>query len=291
MRCPALSGAERGVPRDTGNCPGRTRSGEVGNGRSNPAARGESRPAKGPPRSPSPRVGEEARVENTRGLSAGAQPSLVPGSRCRRSPEPPRGAVPRACSAGSGRLDGAGGRAGVWAPIMKIPLLVSTGILLVALLPCQECRALSKSPAPAPGALHQPDFFQQQQQQQQQTLPVLLRMGEEYFLRLGNLHKRPVGSFSASSSSTSHLHPEASASNFFRAAVQQLQQLPERSPGSREEGEAEGEAVEREKRSEEPPISLDLTFHLLREVLEMARAEQLAQQAHSNRKLMEIIGK
>ncbi|NXQ28163.1 CRF protein, partial [Alaudala cheleensis] len=175
---------------------------------------------------------------------------------------------------------------------MKIPLLVSTGILLVALLPCQECRALSKSPAPAPGALQQPDFFQQQQQQQQQqqTLPVLLRMGEEYFLRLGNLHKRPAGSFSASSS-TSHLQPEASASNFFRAAVQQLQQLPERSPGNREDGEAEGETVEREKRSEEPPISLDLTFHLLREVLEMARAEQLAQQAHSNRKLMEIIGK
>ncbi|NXT34071.1 CRF protein, partial [Pelecanoides urinatrix] len=175
---------------------------------------------------------------------------------------------------------------------MKIPLLVSTGILLVALLPCQECRALSKSPVAAHGALHQPDFFQQQQQlQQQQTLPVLLRMGEEYFLRLGNLNKRPVGSFSASSSSTSHLQPEASASNFFRAAVQQLQQLPERSLGSPEEGEAEGEAVEREKRSEEPPISLDLTFHLLREVLEMARAEQLAQQAHSNRKLMEIIGK
>ncbi|OPJ83523.1 corticoliberin [Patagioenas fasciata] len=171
---------------------------------------------------------------------------------------------------------------------MKIPLLVSTGILLVALLPCQECRALSKSPIAPHGALHQPDFFQQQQQQ---TLPVLLRMGEEYFLRLGNLNKRPVGSFSASSSSTSHLQPEASASNFFREAVQELQQLPERSLGSPEEGEGEGEAVEREKRSEEPPISLDLTFHLLREVLEMARAEQLAQQAHSNRKLMEIIGK
>ncbi|NXG78390.1 CRF protein, partial [Baryphthengus martii] len=172
---------------------------------------------------------------------------------------------------------------------MKIPLLVSTGILLVALLPCQECRALSKSPVAAHGALHQPDFFQQQQQQQ--TLPVLLRMGEEYFLRLGNLNKRPVGSFSASSISAGHLQPEASASNFFRAPVPQLPQLPERSPGSPEEDEAEGEAVEREKRSEEPPISLDLTFHLLREVLEMARAEQLAQQAHSNRKLMEIIGK
>ncbi|NXR07786.1 CRF protein, partial [Semnornis frantzii] len=170
---------------------------------------------------------------------------------------------------------------------MKIPLLVSTGILLVALLPCQECRALNKSPGAAHGALPQPDFLQQQQQQQQ-TLPVLLRMGEEYFLRLGNLNKRPVGSFSTSSISTSHLQPEASASNFFRAAVPEL---PERSLGTPEEGEAEGEAVEREKRSEEPPISLDLTFHLLREVLEMARAEQLAQQAHSNRKLMEIIGK
>ncbi|XP_069710272.1 corticoliberin [Phaenicophaeus curvirostris] len=173
---------------------------------------------------------------------------------------------------------------------MKIPLLVSTGILLVSLLPCQECRALGESPAPARGAPRQPDYLQQRQRRQQ-TLPVLLRVGEEYFLRLGNLDRRPAGSFSASSSSAGHLQPEASASNFFGAAVRQLEQLPEGSPGTPEEGEAEGEAVEREKRSEEPPISLDLTFHLLREVLEMARAEQLAQQAHSNRKLMEIIGK
>ncbi|NWH73268.1 CRF protein, partial [Piaya cayana] len=173
---------------------------------------------------------------------------------------------------------------------MKIPLLVSTGILLVSLLPCQECRALGESPAPAREAPRQPEYFQQRQRRQQ-TLPVLLRVGEEYFLRLGNLDKRPAGSFSASSSGAGRLQPEASASNFFGAAVRQLEQLPEGSPGTPEEGEGEGEAVEREKRSEEPPISLDLTFHLLREVLEMARAEQLAQQAHSNRKLMEIIGK
>ncbi|NXD08457.1 CRF protein, partial [Nothocercus nigrocapillus] len=167
---------------------------------------------------------------------------------------------------------------------MKLQLLVSTGMLLVALLPCQECRALSKSPAAAP---RQPDFFPQQQQQpqpqqqQQQTLPVLLRMGEEYFLRLGNLDRRPAASLPASSSATGHQPPEGVA-DLVRAAA------PERSPGS---PAGDAEAVEREKRSEEPPISLDLTFHLLREVLEMARAEQLAQQAHSNRKLMEIIGK
>ncbi|XP_035988903.1 corticoliberin-like [Fundulus heteroclitus] len=48
---------------------------------------------------------------------------------------------------------------------------------------------------------------------------------------------------------------------------------------------------EKMRRSEEPPLSLDLTFHLLREVLEMARAEQLAQQADSNRRMMDSYGK
>ncbi|XP_039192541.1 corticoliberin [Crotalus tigris] len=191
---------------------------------------------------------------------------------------------------------------------MKIQLLVSTGILLVALQPCHECRTLSKSGPAAPAAssaLQQLDF-----QEQPQSLPILLRMGEEYFLRLGSLRKNPAaaaaaagGSFStttSTSTSSSHLATSSSAGNFFRAVVEQLQQLQhfqERSlEGATDSwgGEDDGahlEATEKEKRSEEPPISLDLTFHLLREVLEMARAEQLAQQAHSNRKLMEIIGK
>lgn len=58
-----------------------------------------------------------------------------------------------------------------------------------------------------------------------------------------------------------------------------------------EEEKEEEEAEEKGKRSDEPPISLDLTFHLLREVLEMARAEQMAQQADSNRKMMDTFGK
>ncbi|XP_013920669.1 PREDICTED: corticoliberin [Thamnophis sirtalis] len=190
---------------------------------------------------------------------------------------------------------------------MKIQLLVSTGILLVVLQPCHECRTLSKGAPAAPAAssaLQQLDF-----QEQPQSLPILLRMGEEYFLRLGSLRKNPAapaaaaGSFSSTTStstSSSHLATSASAGNFFRAVVQQLQQLQHFQERSLEgapdswDGEDDGthlQATEKEKRSEEPPISLDLTFHLLREVLEMARAEQLAQQAHSNRKLMEIIGK
>uniref|UniRef100_A0A8D3EEN8 Corticotropin-releasing factor domain-containing protein n=1 Tax=Scophthalmus maximus TaxID=52904 RepID=A0A8D3EEN8_SCOMX len=66
---------------------------------------------------------------------------------------------------------------------------------------------------------------------------------------------------------------------------------PDLSSSSSSEEEEEEEAGEKRKRSDEPPISLDLTFHLLREVLELARAEQIALQAHSNRKMMDTFGK
>ncbi|KAL2766766.1 corticoliberin preproprotein [Daubentonia madagascariensis] len=197
---------------------------------------------------------------------------------------------------------------------MRLPLLVSAAVLLVALLPCPPCRALL-SRGPVAGARQAPqspqqrlDFFQPPPQperpQQPQPRPVLLRMGEEYFLRLGNLDKSPAAPLSPAASllasgSGGRPAPDQAAANFFRVLLQQLL-LPRRSldsPAGLAERGAENalgghqEAPERERRSEEPPISLDLTFHLLREVLEMARAEQLAQQAHSNRKLMEIIGK
>lgn len=190
------------------------------------------------------------------------------------------------------------------APTMRLRLLVSAGILLVALSPCPPCRALlSRGPVPgAPRAPQPLNFVQPEQPQQPQ--PVLVRLGEEYFLRLGNLNRSPAARLSPDStplsagrgSRPSH---DLAAANFFRVLLQQLQ-MPPRSLDSRAGPEERGAedalgghqgALERERRSEEPPISLDLTFHLLREVLEMARAEQLAQQAHSNRKLMEIIGK
>nr|AAP20883.1 corticotropin-releasing hormone precursor [Spea hammondii] len=165
---------------------------------------------------------------------------------------------------------------------MKFQLWVSIGILLVSLLPCYECRAFTKSSASSAGA--PPPLLPEYQ-------PFLLRMGEEYFLRLGNLHK-----YSPSLLGGSRL-PESLAGNFVRD-VQQLQPTQwngQQGLGASDRAESpyssQEEATERGKRAEEPPISLDLTFHLLREVLEMARAEQIAQQAHSNRKLMDIIGK
>ncbi|XP_054446016.1 corticoliberin [Pteronotus mesoamericanus] len=196
---------------------------------------------------------------------------------------------------------------------MRLPLLVSAGVLLLALLPCAPCRALLIR-GPGPGSrqasqLPQPlDFFQPppqpQQPQQPQSRPVQLRMGEEYFLRQGNPNKSPAATLWSASvpiagRSGRRPSPDQAADNFFRLLL--LQQSQRRRPLDSLSGPAgrgaesalggRQEAPEKERRSEEAPISLDLTFHLLREVLELARAEQLAQQAHSNRKLMEIVGK
>lgn len=47
----------------------------------------------------------------------------------------------------------------------------------------------------------------------------------------------------------------------------------------------------RSKRFHTKPNSLDLTFHLLRELLGMAKAQKMAQQAEMNRLIMQSVGK
>ncbi|XP_036377901.1 corticoliberin-1-like [Megalops cyprinoides] len=166
---------------------------------------------------------------------------------------------------------------------MKLNFLASSVVLLIALLPRYECRAIESQGAVQPDPGPQSDLLQQ-------SLPILVRLGEEYFVRLGNAnHNSPE--------STPNVSPDASAATINRALQLRLtQRLLQGKVGNISRFVSSyanqlDDSMERGKRSEEPPISLDLTFHLLREVLEMARAEQLAQQAHSNRKMMEIIGK
>lgn len=45
------------------------------------------------------------------------------------------------------------------------------------------------------------------------------------------------------------------------------------------------------KRNGDPPISIDLTFHLLRNMIEMARIENQREQAELNRKYLDEVGK
>ncbi|KAM7399953.1 hypothetical protein PAMA_004575 [Pampus argenteus] len=113
--------------------------------------------------------------------------------------------------------------------------------------------------------------------------PLLLRLGEEFSLRLDG--GRPF-----SSAAAPVLLSPSSYSSSAMALLQLTQRLLQSRPEQQQEEVVE-EAKEKEKRFDEPPISLDLTFHLLREVLDMARAEQIAQQADSNRKMMDSFGK
>lgn len=174
-----------------------------------------------------------------------------------------------------------------WYPEMKLNLFGTTVILLVAFLPRYECRAI-ESPG---GALRLPaPQLQNSQQQQQQSGPILERLGEEYFIRLGN---GDSNSFPSSS-----LYPGGSP-DIYNRALQQLQltrRLLQGKVGNIRAlisgfGDHGEESMERGRRSEDPPISLDLTFHLLREMMEMSKAEQLAQQAQNNRRMMELFGK
>ncbi|XP_028996605.1 urotensin 1 [Betta splendens] len=58
-----------------------------------------------------------------------------------------------------------------------------------------------------------------------------------------------------------------------------------------DEDEAVRAAAQLLKRSEEPPLSIDLTFHLLRNMIQMAKMESQREQAQLNRKVLDEIGK
>ncbi|XP_026148190.1 corticoliberin-like [Mastacembelus armatus] len=168
---------------------------------------------------------------------------------------------------------------------MKLNLLGTTVILLVAFLPRYECRAIE-----SPGsALRVPAPQIPNSQQQQQSGPILERLGEEYFIRLGNGNSNSFPSAA--------MYPGGSPAIYNRALQLQLtRRLLQGNVGNIRAlisgfGDRGDESMERGRRSEDPPISLDLTFHLLREMMEMSKAEQLAQQAQNNRRMMELFGK
>ncbi|KAM9333482.1 corticotropin releasing hormone b [Pholidichthys leucotaenia] len=171
---------------------------------------------------------------------------------------------------------------------MKLNLLGTTVILLVAFLPRYECRAIESPGGPLRVPALQPQNSQVQQLEEQPA-PILERLGEEYFIRLGN--------GDSNSSPPASVYPGGSPSTYNRALQLQLtRRLLQGKVGNIRAlisglGDRGEESMERGRRSEDPPISLDLTFHLLREMMEMSRAEQLAQQAQNNRRMMELFGK
>ncbi|KAL3989198.1 hypothetical protein ACER0C_013516 [Sarotherodon galilaeus] len=143
---------------------------------------------------------------------------------------------------------------------MKLNVLLWLAALLGAVLP----RSADSRPAAAPA------------DRCLLTRPLLLHLGQELSLRMGGGSAAP--------------ELLSSSSSAVKWALLQLTRRLLQARAEQQQDEEE-EAGEKGKRSDEPPISLDLTFHLLREVLEMARAEQIAQQADSNRMIMDTFGK
>lgn len=119
------------------------------------------------------------------------------------------------------------------------------------------------------------------------VLPILMRLGEEYFIRWDE-PKQSLLAFEQSSPQAT-THNRALQLQFTQGLLQE--EIDELGNVLTDRFIQLANSAERKRRGDEPPISLDLTFHLLREVLEIARAEQLAQQASNNRKLMDFFGK
>lgn len=71
-----------------------------------------------------------------------------------------------------------------------------------------------------------------------------------------------------------------------------LRLLPPRDHDVEDEEEALRTATQQLlKRSDDPPLSIDLTFHLLRNMIQMAKTENQREQAQFNRKVLDEVGK
>ncbi|KAF7652513.1 hypothetical protein LDENG_00095760 [Lucifuga dentata] len=147
---------------------------------------------------------------------------------------------------------------------MKLNVCVWVVVLLGVFLTCSvDCRPVDGSTALSTGHRLLPQA-------------LLLQLVDEFSLQLDGVSSVANSSSSSSSSASSS------------AMRQALLLLKHRLLQDQQE---KAKAREKDKRSDESPISLDLTFHLLREVLEMVRVEQIAEQANSNRRIMDNFGK
>ncbi|KAJ3611726.1 hypothetical protein NHX12_021740 [Muraenolepis orangiensis] len=181
---------------------------------------------------------------------------------------------------------------------MKLNSLGTTVILLVAFSPRYECRAL-ESPHGAPAAPPpNPGGPRPRQTLPLLPLPLLLqRLGEEYSIRVGGHgNSDSFGSMVMMEAVQPDPQPGFGRSNSrasppLRPTRRHLSAGEVGGDTGDYFGTRSDEWTERARRSEDPPISLDLTFHLLREMMEMSRKEQMVIQAQSNRRMMELFGK
>lgn len=81
--------------------------------------------------------------------------------------------------------------------------------------------------------------------------------------------------------------------NILRFLHKRIPDLHLLTPNEESEHEEQEAALQSQllKRSEESPLSIDLTFHLLRNMIQMAKMESQREQAQFNRRVLDEVGK
>lgn len=165
-------------------------------------------------------------------------------------------------------------------PEMKRYVLFALVAVLSTFIPRNEGKAIASSKDEHAGS--------RLTERQRPVLPILMRLGEEYFIRFDDLEQGLRASKESSPLRATTVNRALQLQLIQRLLQEEVDKLGNVLMDSFIQLADSGQ---RKRRRDEPPISLDLTFHLLREVLEMARAEQIAQQASNNRKMMDFFGK
>ncbi|CAN0117328.1 unnamed protein product [Lampetra planeri] len=156
-------------------------------------------------------------------------------------------------------------------------------ILLLLLVACLPCAVHSRPGAPGlPWHLHHgrtPLFLPTPNQQPSSSSSTHSSSSSSFPQELAAV----LVALSMASRDARAVRP---ASEWLSSSPSEVEEVDE--AAKRDEGEM---TRRREMRAEEPPLSLDLTFHILREMLQMARVEKMSNQADFNRKMMENVGK
>ncbi|XP_076872841.1 urotensin 1 [Brachyhypopomus gauderio] len=165
--------------------------------------------------------------------------------------------------------------------MMPISVVLLATVLLTTLIPPSACRPRDLSIFDGHGYRNQLD-------------EVLLRAGDNamsYLIGekiLQYLQRNPVSQKGASRAPLDNALTALSS----KARPHLARSLQQIEKGRAQEDENSLEDLgELSKRNEDPPISIDLTFHLLRNMIEMARIENQREQAELNRKYLDEVGK
>ncbi|XP_078254706.1 corticotropin releasing hormone b [Rhinoraja longicauda] len=165
---------------------------------------------------------------------------------------------------------------------MKTPVLLCSAVLLVALIPSDDCRHLLKpaSTKNRPGP----------QSELQRFVPLVGdRFLEEYLKALAEAYSNPTYP-------APRLFEVVPPGGAFQVPLVQFQRNLHGKVGDLNDAldkyqDLVDAMLERGKRRGSPLLSLNVPLHVLNKLIAIAKVEQMARQAEENKKIMDAVGK